>query len=67
MILGSFVYLTSAGAPTLVPVSLAAQVIFAWITIAGQLYSATRIDLMLGHFTIGDLDARLGVAPAQGF
>ena len=34
----------------LVPVSLAAQVICAWITIAGQLYSATRIDLMLGHF-----------------
>ena len=50
MILGSFVYLTSAGAPTLVPVSLAAQVICAWITIAGQLYSATRVGLMLGHF-----------------
>ncbi len=50
MILGSFGYLTSVGTASLVPVSLEAQVICTLITIAGQLYIAIMIGLMLGRF-----------------
>ena len=50
MILGSFGYLTSVGTASLVPESLEAQVICTLITIAGQLYIAIMIGLMLGRF-----------------
>jgi hypothetical protein len=50
MILGSFSYLTSVGTASLVPESLAAQVICTLITIVGQLYIAIMIGLMLGRF-----------------
>ena len=50
MIMGSFGYLTSVGVTMVVPVSLAAQMICTLITIAGQLYIAIMIGLMLGRF-----------------
>jgi len=50
MVMGSFGYLTSVGTATVVPVSLTAQVICTLITVAGQLYIAIMIGLMLGRF-----------------
>jgi len=50
MILGSFDYLTSAGSTSVLPANLMGQLACTLITIAGQLYIAIMIGLVLGRF-----------------